>query len=186
MCDVFHILYFVFVEVEQKPDESIKGEVSLISGQSNECQNQRVLLLDLVDYDVLAPGLSELVVENCAWDGSKKKHVEENEDKNVDRIWLIILHCQDLVVRIVIIRGQSVHLEDHLAEIIVVGFVLIESIWGTRLHIFGIKSEGVGANENKGEDDSRVIEYENDDIFVSRRNGDECPPHFGVKGSWDN
>jgi hypothetical protein len=50
-------------------------------------------LLDLVDYDVLAPGLSELVVENCAWDGSKKKHVEENEDKNVDRIWLIILHC---------------------------------------------------------------------------------------------
>lgn len=186
MCDVFHILYFVFVEVEQKSDESVKGEVGLISSQSDKCQNQRVLLFDLVDYDVLAPGLSEFVVENGARDGSKKKHVEENEDKEVDSIWLIILHCKDLVVRVVIIGGQSIYLENHLAEIIVVGFVLIENIGSVRLHIVGIKSEGVGANQHKGEDDSRVIEYENDDIFVGRRDGDECPPHFGIKGSWDN
>ena len=186
MCDVFHILYFIFVEVEQKSDESVKGEVGLITSQSDERQNQRVLLLDLVDYHVLASSFSEFVIENCAWDRGEKKHVQENEDKEVDSVCLVILDCQCLIVWVIVVRGQGVNLEDHLAQIIIVRFVFIESIQSIRFHIIGIKGECVGTNENKSKDDSRVIKYENDYIFVSGRNGNECPPHFRIKSGWDN
>ena len=51
-----------------------------------------MLLLDLIKYDISASGLSELVVDNCSWDGCKEEHVEEDEDYVEDIVWLVILN----------------------------------------------------------------------------------------------
>ena len=50
-----------------------------------------MLLFDFVDDDVFAAGLSEFVVEDGAWDGGEEKHVQEDEDDEVNHVGLVVL-----------------------------------------------------------------------------------------------
>lgn len=52
-----------------------------------------MLLLDFIDYNVLASSLSDFVVNDCSWNRGEEEHVEKNEDNVEDIVWLVILHC---------------------------------------------------------------------------------------------
>ena len=84
--------------MEEELDQDVHREVQLLLGQGHEGQDERVLLLDLVEYDVPAPGLPELVVDDCARYGRKEEHVEKDEHDVEYVVGLIVLDSQDLEI----------------------------------------------------------------------------------------
>jgi hypothetical protein len=95
------------------------------------------LLLYFIQKNVLATGLSKFIVDKRARNGSKEKHIEEDEDNEKDEVRFKVLYCGDLVIRVVIIGCKGVSGEDHGAQIGVIVDVWIERI---RFHRSWVKS----------------------------------------------
>mgnify|MGYP000436349866 CR=1 FL=1 len=89
---ILHISDFIFIKIEQKLNQRIKSKILLILSECYKSQDQGVLLLNLIKYDISASCLSELIVDDCSWNGCKEEHVEKDEDYVEDIIWLEILN----------------------------------------------------------------------------------------------
>ncbi len=126
-----------------------------------------MLLFDFVDDDVFAASLSEFVVEDGAWDGGEEKHVQEDEDDEVNHVGLVILDGQELIIRVIVVSGQCVGLEDHFAQIVVVGTVLVVGVNAVRLCIIRIEGECLGSDHSESSDNDCVVDDKNDEIFIS-------------------
>ena len=177
-------MQFVLIEKEEKLDQSIEGEICLVFGEGDKGQNERVLLLYLVDYYVLAPGLAELVVEDASRDRSEQEHVQENENDEVNRVRLVVLHCQDLVVGVVVIRRQGVGLENHHAEVVVVWVVLVETVDRVGLGVARVEGQHLGPDQRKTKDNDRIVNDEDDEIFIGWEEGDEGFFNLWVENCW--
>lgn len=129
LSDVLHESHLLSIEVKQKFDEDLHRKVVLVLRQSHERQDERMLLADLIDQDVLASVLPEFVVDNRAWDQHEQEHVEEDEDDVEYVVGLRVLEGWGLIIRIVVISPQDVDLHDHLAEIVKVALVDIVPSW---------------------------------------------------------
>ena len=103
LSDVLHILNFIHIEVKEKLDKSVKSKILFILGQSHKGENERMLLFDLVNDDVFASCFSKFVVEDSCWNLYEEKHVEKDEDYEINVVWLMILEGKHLIVRVVIV-----------------------------------------------------------------------------------
>ena len=128
-----------------------------------------MLLFDLVHQDVGASSLSDFIIDQGPRYWSEEEHVEEYKHSEEDIIWLVELNGWGLVIRKVIIRGQSIHLIDHIAEVLEVTLIEVipcGSIWEVFIYERVIKLKSHGAYKGKADNDYRVEYQKNDDYFI--------------------
>ena len=88
-----------------------------------------MLLLDLVEYYISTPCLPEFIVDYCPRDSRKEEHVEEYERYEKYVIRLVVLHRQQLEVRVEIPGSHPVHEIYHPPHLVVVVVVFVSRIW---------------------------------------------------------
>ena len=141
----------------------------LILRESHKSQNERVLLPNFFNKDILASALSKFVVDDCSWDEHEEKHVEEYEDDEEGVVSLRVLDGWGLVVGVVVVASKNIHLHYHLAEVVEIACVLVEPsgmVWKLRV----LKSWGVidhlGAYECEPGYDKSVVSDKDKNILV--------------------
>ena len=106
----------MIVEIIEKMNDCLNVYLIIVVSQWNEGQDQRVLHLDFIQENVLAPGVDIGVKEEWAWNRAEEKHVQEDKEKEEDFEPLRDAEGQELVVWEGIVAACDIDDKDHLAQ----------------------------------------------------------------------
>ena len=97
-------------------DDGLDVDLVVVIAEGDEGEDEGVLHLDLVEEDVLAPGLDVGVEEQGAGDRAEEEHVQEDEEQEEYLEPLRYLEGQQLVVGEGVVAAGHVDHEDHVPQ----------------------------------------------------------------------
>ena len=97
-------------------DDGLDVDLVVVVAEGDEGQDEGVLHLDLVEEDVLAPGLDVGVEQQRPRDRAEQEHVQEHEQQEEYLEPLRYLERQQLVVREGVVAPRHVHYEYHVPQ----------------------------------------------------------------------
>lgn len=118
-----------------------------------------MLLFYFIYQYCLRMSLSKRIEENSCWYSYKEKNIQKYEENKKSVYIYRILNCQNLIVRIGIIRGKYIHDKNHLTQIPIILCELI--ILCTLRYLDNLVSYYCKADNNEW-----IKEYINKNIFI--------------------
>ena len=129
--------------------------------EGHKGQNQRVLHLDLIYQDVLAPATDVGIEQERPGNRTEDEHVEKDEDDKEYLVPLALKEGDDLIVRIGIVTSSYVDDEDHLLQAFVVVSIFI--IFDPFRHV-----NDYASYESESDDDKAIENDEDAKLFIGQ------------------
>jgi hypothetical protein len=140
-----------------------------------------VLLLDLIRQQNFAAFFLEDQKDDGAGYRREQKHIGEDEHDIVNVIWLVVLDRQHLVVRIGIVGGSHVDVEDHLHQITVIRPERVDVHRKIRVFIVGVEFKRPVAQQSVEDYDGGKEDEIDEDVHIGGGERDQRFSNLGVK-----